>query len=77
MRLPLSSPSGTLEFAWQSAIERFPLPRSQWQQRTDFLTVPALLVRCSQTDLHDPEKFQYWGTAFSTFWGSWAFLIGS
>ncbi|GAA6015508.1 hypothetical protein JCM10207_008618 [Rhodosporidiobolus poonsookiae] len=30
-----------------------------------------------QTSLADPEKYQYWGTAFSTFWGSWAFLIGS
>ncbi|GAA5978628.1 hypothetical protein JCM11641_002794 [Rhodosporidiobolus odoratus] len=30
-----------------------------------------------QTSLADPGKYQYWGTAFSTFWGSWAFLIGS
>ncbi|KAL7341281.1 endo-polygalacturonase PG1 [Rhodotorula toruloides] len=30
-----------------------------------------------QTDISNPEHFQYWGTAFSTFWGSWAFLLGS
>ncbi|GAA5866048.1 hypothetical protein JCM3774_000005 [Rhodotorula dairenensis] len=30
-----------------------------------------------QTDLSNPEHFQHYGTAFSTFWGSWAFLIGS
>ncbi|GAA5895659.1 hypothetical protein JCM6882_000363 [Rhodosporidiobolus microsporus] len=30
-----------------------------------------------QTSLADPSRYQYWGTAFSTFWGSWAFLIGS
>uniref|UniRef100_A0A0K3CL33 endo-polygalacturonase n=1 Tax=Rhodotorula toruloides TaxID=5286 RepID=A0A0K3CL33_RHOTO len=30
-----------------------------------------------QTDISDPEHYQYWGTAFSTFWGSWAFLLGS
>ncbi|GAA6036193.1 hypothetical protein JCM8097_006826 [Rhodosporidiobolus ruineniae] len=30
-----------------------------------------------QTSISDPAKYQYWGTAFSTFWGSWAFLIGS
>ncbi|KAK9831898.1 hypothetical protein WJX81_006834 [Elliptochloris bilobata] len=23
------------------------------------------------------EEYQHWGTAFSTFWGAWAFLIGS
>ncbi|SCV73262.1 BQ2448_7187 [Microbotryum intermedium] len=30
-----------------------------------------------QTSISDPSKFQYWGTAFSTFLGSWFFLIGS
>lgn len=30
-----------------------------------------------QTSIQDPELYQKWGTAFSTFWGSWAFLIGS
>ncbi|BGP19794.1 hypothetical protein JCM10213_003103 [Rhodosporidiobolus nylandii] len=30
-----------------------------------------------QTSISDPNAYQYWGTAFSTFWGSWAFLIGS
>ncbi|GEM12573.1 integral membrane protein [Rhodotorula toruloides] len=30
-----------------------------------------------QTDISNPEHYQYWGTAFSTFWGSWAFLLGS
>ncbi|KAI5477445.1 integral membrane protein [Pseudohyphozyma bogoriensis] len=30
-----------------------------------------------QTSLSDPNLYQKWGTAFSTFWGSWAFLIGS
>ncbi|GAA5863349.1 hypothetical protein JCM8547_006955 [Rhodosporidiobolus lusitaniae] len=30
-----------------------------------------------QTSIADPSMYQYWGTAFSTFWGSWAFLIGS
>ncbi|KWU41518.1 hypothetical protein RHOSPDRAFT_27580 [Rhodotorula sp. JG-1b] len=30
-----------------------------------------------QTDISNPEHYQRWGTAFSTFWGSWAFLIGS
>ena len=35
--------------------------------------VPAYV----QTDISNPEHYQRWGTAFSTFWGSWAFLIGS
>ncbi|KAM0749953.1 hypothetical protein T439DRAFT_357464 [Meredithblackwellia eburnea MCA 4105] len=30
-----------------------------------------------QTSIQDPTLYQKWGTAFSTFWGSWAFLIGS
>ncbi|GAA5992988.1 hypothetical protein JCM10908_000785 [Rhodotorula pacifica] len=30
-----------------------------------------------QTDISDPQHFQHYGTAFSTFWGAWAFLIGS
>nr|WHU52031.1 endo-polygalacturonase PG1 [Rhodotorula mucilaginosa] len=29
------------------------------------------------TNISNPEHYQRWGTAFSTFWGSWAFLIGS
>ncbi|GAA5889536.1 hypothetical protein JCM5296_005979 [Sporobolomyces johnsonii] len=30
-----------------------------------------------QTDIHDPNHFQRYGTGLSTFWGSWAFLLGS
>ncbi|KAK4702691.1 hypothetical protein P7C70_g3530, partial [Phenoliferia sp. Uapishka_3] len=30
-----------------------------------------------QTSISNPELYQRWGCAFSTFWASWAFLIGS